>query len=99
MEITVKVRPGRKAKAVVREQLKEAHPHAKIEEVFPGVDAGRRAGMLVVTVPDEDGEGALRALRGHDDVEYAEPAAARSAKSRQARELRTERERRTRKLR
>ena len=84
MDITVKVRPrrGRNAATVVRKQLKDAHPHAKVEEVFPGVDTGRRAGMVVVRVPDEDSEAALEALRDHGDIEYAEPAAARKPKSR-----------------
>jgi Fervidolysin N-terminal prodomain len=84
VNITVKVRTkrGRKATAVVRDQLKDVHPHAKVEEVFPGVDVGRRAGMVVVSVPDEDSEAALKALRDHGDIEYAEPAAPRKPKSR-----------------
>ena len=82
MEITVKVRPrpGKKAAALVRRRLKDAHPKAKVEEVFPGVETGRRAGMVVVNVPDEDSEQALETLRKAEDVEYAEPARRRTAK-------------------
>ncbi len=82
MDITVKVRPrgGKKAAAVVRNRLKDAHPKAKVEEVFPGVETGRRAGMVVVNVPDEDCDAALASLRSHDDIEYAEPAHPRKAR-------------------
>jgi hypothetical protein len=82
VDITVKVRPGRKASAVVRKQLKDVLPRAKVEEVFPGLETGRRAGMVVVKVPDDDCEAALAALRGHEDIEYAAPAAPRAAKTR-----------------
>jgi hypothetical protein len=84
MDITVKVRPrrGRKAAAVVRNRLRGVHPKAKVEEVFPGVETGRRAGMVVVNVPDEDSDAALAALRGLDDIEYAQPAARRLPKAR-----------------
>jgi beta-phosphoglucomutase-like phosphatase (HAD superfamily) len=84
MEIAVKIRPrrGRKAAAVVRDQLKDVNLRAKIEEVFPGIETGRRAGMVVVNVPDESSEAALKALRDHADVEYATPAAVRKPKAR-----------------
>jgi hypothetical protein len=83
MDITVKVRcrgERKKPAAVVRDRLKQSHPQAKVKEVFPGVESGQRAGMLVVTVPDEDCDAALRALRDHEDIEYAEPAHPRKAK-------------------
>lgn len=87
MQITVKVKPGggKKPATVVRDRLKDVQPGATVEEVFPDVQAGRRAGMVVVNLPDsmsdEDSETVIRALRGYDDIEYAERAGPRKPKS------------------
>ena len=90
MQITVKVRPraGAKPAALVRKTLASCHPDvgvgSKVEEVFPGLTTGRRAGMVIVDLPkslsDEASKAVLRALRDHEDVEYAEAAAPRSRK-------------------
>jgi hypothetical protein len=83
MQITVKVKPreGKKASSVVQKQLKKLTPAAKVEEVFPGVQSGRRAGMVIVNLPDDlsdtDSQAVLRSLREAEDIEYAEPAAPR----------------------
>jgi beta-phosphoglucomutase-like phosphatase (HAD superfamily) len=82
MKITVKVNPrGRKAAAsVVRDRLKNLRSTPKVEEVFPGLRSGRRAGMVTVDVSDEESEHVLEQLRADDAIDYAEPAAQRKAK-------------------
>ena len=90
MQITVKVRPRPDATpaALVRKTLASCHPDVRdasqVEEVFPGLTSGRRAGMVTVHLPknlsDEASEAVLRALRENDDIEYAEPAAPRGPK-------------------
>ena len=86
MQITVKVKPrgARNAASVVRDRIKQVTPAATVEEVFPGVQSGRRAGMVTVNLPkglsDDDSETVLRTLRDDDDIEYAEPAAPRKAR-------------------
>jgi hypothetical protein len=88
MQITVKVNPhgGKEPAAVVRERLKELRPeigeHAPVEEVFPGLKSGNRAGMVIVRLPhdlsEEDVEAVLKALRADKDIQYAEPAIPRT---------------------
>ena len=86
MQITVKVKPrgARNAASVVRNRIKQVTPAATVEEVFPGVQSGRRAGMVTVNLPkdlsDADSETVLRTLRDDDDIEYAEPSAPRKAR-------------------
>lgn len=86
MQITVKVKPHSKKKpsAVVRDCVKTVQPRAKIEEVFPNVQSGRRAGLVTVQLPDsmssEDSNAVLRSLRQDADIEYAERAAPRKAR-------------------
>ena len=86
MKITVKVNAkGRKAPAsVVRDRLKASQPKAVVEEVFPGVRSGRRAGMVIVNLPDdvsdEESETLLTRLRDDEEIEYAEPARSRKRK-------------------
>ena len=81
MKITVKVRPraGKTAASVVRDRLAKARAKGDVEEVFRGVKTGRRAGMLVVDVSDEESKRILDELRNDADIEYAQPAAARKA--------------------
>lgn len=88
MQITVKVNPhrGKEPAAVVRDRLKELRPEigqkAPVEEVFPGLQTGNRAGMVTVQLPqelpDEDVDAILDGLREDKDVEYAEPAIPRT---------------------
>ena len=86
MKITVKVRaPAGKAPAsVVRDRLKQLGRDAEIEEVFPGETTGRRAGLVLIDLPDdvsdEDSDRVLQALRKDAAVEYAEPASQREPK-------------------
>jgi hypothetical protein len=86
MQITVKVKPQSKKKpaAVVRDYVKAATAGAKVEEVFPGVESGRRAGLVTVNLPTamshQQSEALLKKLRAQDDIEYAEPAAPRKAR-------------------
>jgi hypothetical protein len=88
MQITVKVSPRSKKApaAVVRDCVKTVQPAAKVEEVFPGVESGRRAGLVTVKLPDTisqaESKAVLRSLREDADIEYAEPAASRKARSR-----------------
>lgn len=87
MQITVKVKPQSRKKpaALVRDCVKAAHATAEVEEVFPGVESGRRAGLVTVSLPDaasdEESDALLATLRAQDDIEYAEPAAPRKARS------------------
>jgi beta-phosphoglucomutase-like phosphatase (HAD superfamily) len=87
MKITVKVNPrGRKAPAsVVRNRLKNMRSTPKVEEVFPGLRSGRRAGMVTVDVSDEDSEHVLQELRADDAIEYAESTTQRKPKKKHAR--------------
>ena len=86
MQITVKVKPqaGKKPAAVVRLCVTSMQPDAKVEEVFPDVKTGRRAGLVSVELPDtisdEASDALLASLRAQDDVEYAEPAAPRRSR-------------------
>lgn len=90
MQITVKVNAtrARSAAKVVRERLKSASPQvaetAAVEEVFPGVKSGRRAGMVTVNLPQKishaDVETVLSALQADEAVEYAEPVAPRKGR-------------------
>jgi hypothetical protein len=86
-QIVVKVDERRAGVAVatVRGVLEREDPalaaEATIAEVFPGLRAGSRAGMVTVEVPDRVPVGArealLDALRAQEGVEYAELAGAR----------------------
>ena len=88
MQITVKVNTHRDKEpaAVVRERLTDLRPeigqHAPVEEVFPGLRSGNRAGMVTVKLPhdlsEEDVDAILQALRDDKDIEYAEPAIPRT---------------------
>jgi hypothetical protein len=86
MQITVKVKAHTKKNpaAVVRECVATVQPRATVEEVFPGVERGRRAGLVTVRLPDETSEVESRALlarlREADDIEYAEQATPRKAR-------------------
>jgi hypothetical protein len=86
MQITVKVKPRSKKKpaTVVRDCVKAVHAEAQVEEVFPDVQSGRRAGLVTVKLPDttskEDSSALLRSLREDANIEYAEPAARRKAR-------------------
>lgn len=90
MQITVKVNTARAKSAarVVRECLKSASPQvaetANVEEVFPGVTSGRRAGMVTVNLPqklsNDDVEAVLSALQSDEAIEYAEHAAPRKGR-------------------
>jgi beta-phosphoglucomutase-like phosphatase (HAD superfamily) len=86
LQITVKVKPHatKNATAIVRECVKAAQPDATVEEVFPGVESGRRAGLVVVCLPpgasEKDSRALLTRLRDTEEIEYAEPAPARKAR-------------------
>jgi hypothetical protein len=87
MQITLKLRPkGRQSPvAAVRETIDSVRPElagtADVSEVFPGVQTGNRAGMVVVRLESaSDTDAVLEALRNRDDVVYAEMAQARSAR-------------------
>ena len=76
------------AKKLVADLLRQALPEAEakrasVEPVFPDVKAGRRAGMLILSLgartSPEAVEKVIGALRGAEGVEYAQPAAARTA--------------------
>ena len=76
MKITVKVNPrgGKAPASVVRNLLKNLRSTPKVEEVFPGLRSGRRAGMVTVDVSDEESEHVLHELRADAAIAYAEPA-------------------------
>jgi hypothetical protein len=82
----VKVKPQSKKKpaTLVRACVKAVQPKAEVEEVFPGVQSGNRAGLVTVRLPasisKEDSKAVLRSLRDDDDIEYAEPSAPRKAR-------------------
>lgn len=88
MQITVKVNPhrGKDPAVVVRDRLTTLRPdlglNAPVEEVFPGLKTGNRAGMVIVRLPydmpEEELETILQGLREDADVEYAEPAIPRT---------------------
>lgn len=86
MQITVKVKPQSKKKpgAIVRDCVEAAHATAEVEEIFPDVETGRRAGLVTVTLPDsvsqQKSQAVLARLREDEDVEYAEPATPRKAR-------------------
>lgn len=90
MQITVKVNPrrGKDAAAVVRECLKSARPEvaeaAGVEEVFPGLRSGRRAGMVTVNLPQrlshDQVKAVITALQSDDAIEYAEASAPRKSR-------------------
>jgi hypothetical protein len=89
MQITLKLRPkGKKSPvAAVRETIGTVKPDlaskAEVNEVFPGVTSGNRAGMVVVHLQSAsaaDADAVLQALKDRDDVVYAEPAQARKAR-------------------
>ena len=76
------------AKKLVTDLLRRVLPEAEakrasVEPVFPDVEAGRRAGMLILSLgartSPETVEKVIGALRGAEGVEYAQPAAARTA--------------------
>jgi hypothetical protein len=85
-QITVKVKPQSKKQpaALVRDCVKAAQSGATVEEVFPGVETGRRAGLVTVSLPDafseQESEALLSRLREDEDVEYAEPATPRKGR-------------------
>jgi beta-phosphoglucomutase-like phosphatase (HAD superfamily) len=85
MKITVKVnaRGSKAPTAVVRDRLKKVRTKAKVEEVFPGLRSGRRAGMVMVDVSDQESEQVLQELRADEAIEYAEPATQRKAKKKE----------------
>jgi len=90
MEIVVKVDrsrikdPADHVKKIVRRArgLRRMAPQA--EEVFPGLDTGRSAGLVSLQLPDDitpaDGETILQALRNDASVEYANRPPGRSVK-------------------
>jgi hypothetical protein len=87
-QITVKVDLTATSDPVrmVRDALRELRPDlsaATVSEVFPGVRSGRRAGQVVVNVPEAlsatDAEALAQALRARAGVLYAQAAAARRA--------------------
>jgi hypothetical protein len=86
MQITVKVKPHAKKNpaALVRDCVRAAESGATVEEVFPGVARGRRAGLVTVSLPDEvserESQAILARLREDNDIEYAEPATPRKAR-------------------
>lgn len=90
MQITVKVSPrrGKTASGMVRDRLKATDPQvakaAAVEEVFPDVSSGRRAGMVTVNLPrglsDDDVQNVLSALKSDEAIEYAEPVAPRKGR-------------------
>lgn len=66
----------------VREALGDVMPgDVTVSRLFPGVTAGRRAGLLVVRLPDRlskaEVERTLARLRAESTVEYAEVPAAK----------------------
>jgi hypothetical protein len=89
MDIVMKVTKSKTPKAVelvtdlLRQVLSEdeAKCVASIERVFPDVAAGRRAGILVVSLddrmPSRSVDKVLDSLRRCEGVEYAQPAAPR----------------------
>jgi hypothetical protein len=90
MDIVMKVAKSEIAKAVelvtdlLRGVLSENEIKlASVERVFPDAVAGRRAGMLVVSLddgmPSRSVEKVLDSLRRSDAVEYAQPATPRKA--------------------
>ena len=83
MKITVKVhaRAGTAPVAIVRDRLKQLRGDASVEEVFPGETTGRRAGLLIVDLPDDaDSDEVLKHLRNDERIEYAERAASRKGR-------------------
>ena len=89
MQITLKLRPkGSKSPVTaVRETIQAVRPDltgvAEVSEVFPGVQTGNRAGMVVVrlkSASEDDADAVLEALKNRDDVVYAEPARVRKAR-------------------
>jgi hypothetical protein len=90
IQLTVKVGPSSLHDPIgtVREALGAASPelaaHADIEEVFPGLRSGRRAGMLLVRLhrnaKRSDVEKLVEALRAVKDVVYAELEHQRTAR-------------------
>lgn len=87
MRITVKVNApaGKKPATIVRDRLKNSRAKATVEEVFPGETAGRRAGLVLVSLPDhvsdEDFDEVLEQLRDDEHIEYAERSSTRTPKS------------------
>jgi hypothetical protein len=81
VQITVKVaRSGLKDPvATVRNALRDVRPDfaqsAEVEEVFPGVQSGNRAGLTVVRLAEEPSQSELDALvaslQARDDIAYA----------------------------
>ena len=75
---------------MVRERLQVLRPaiaeQVPVEEVFPGLQVGNRAGMITVQLPpdlsDEELDAILDGLREDKDVEYAESAMPRSRRLR-----------------
>jgi hypothetical protein len=90
VQITVKVNPARakSATAVVREHLKAVHPDigegSAVEEVFPGVRSGRRAGMVTVKLPQklshDEVKAVITALQSDEAIEYAEAVTPRKSR-------------------
>lgn len=83
MKITVKVRAdaGKAPASVVRDRLKQLRRDAVVEEVFPGEKSGRRAGLVIVDLPDHAADEILEQLRQDEHIEYAERAPSRKARS------------------
>jgi hypothetical protein len=90
VQITLKLRPKGKKDPVqaVRDALGEVDSDlaasAQVEEVFPGVKSGNRAGMVVVRLPADVSEveanAVVTSLKNRADVLYAEPARPRKAR-------------------
>jgi hypothetical protein len=86
LKITVKVNPraGKTPASIVRARLEKTSAKATVEEVFPGETTGRRAGLVMVNLPDdvseEESDQVMEQLRGGDEIEYVEPERPRTPK-------------------
>jgi len=89
MDIVMRVTKSQIPRAVklvtdlLRQVLSEAEAkRASVERVFPDVAAGRRAGMVVVSLDDRMSsrsiDKVLDSLRRSEAVEYAQPAVPRT---------------------
>lgn len=81
MKLTVKVRAPavKQAASIVRDHLQPFAPDAAVEEVFPEETTGKRAGLVVIDLPDDaDLDRVLKRLRDDDQIEYAERSPTRA---------------------
>ncbi|HEV8240209.1 MAG TPA: hypothetical protein VGS57_12645 [Thermoanaerobaculia bacterium] len=90
MQIVLKIAPSHRDRGVdlvnglvAKALSKDEAERASVEVVFPGVTAGRRAGMLVLSlddaVPAHGVAKVLDSLRESEAIEYARAAAPRAA--------------------